>query len=116
MLRVLAAGAFFLALALRVWAAQPGTAAPQPPVDLTNPKTIAAGERLYATSCSHYCHGPHGGQGIGPRLRGRDFDPYYLYGRISSGAPPMPAWGRVYTPEQIWDLVAYIESLKNAKD
>jgi mono/diheme cytochrome c family protein len=117
MVRVLvAAGAALFWLALPVWAAPPETVAPTPPVDLASAQAIAAGQRLYSTSCSHYCHGPRGGQGLGPKLRGREFDPYYLYGRISSGAPPMPSWGRVFTPEQIWDLVAYIESLKNLKE
>lgn len=28
----------------------------------------------------------------------------------------MPPWGHLYSPEQIWRLVAYIKSLENVKD
>jgi len=26
-------------------------------------------------------------------------------------ASPMPSWGEVYTPREIWELVAYVKSL-----
>jgi hypothetical protein len=36
--------------------------------------------------------------------------------RISKGFPPMPACGQAYKPEQIWQLIADTQSLRNQKD
>ncbi len=116
MRRVLIVAVLSLAAAVAAhgWAAQTSTDTPS--IDLKSAEAIAEGKRLYAMRCSHYCHGKEGRRGIGPALRGRDLDPAYLYNRIANGFRPMPAWKSTYTPEQIWDIVAYIESLKDAKD
>ncbi len=96
----------------------PQAATPAPPVDLNDAAVIQAGRDLFHVTCSHYCHGPgaKGGGARGPSLRHRDFDNAYLFQRISNGQPPMPAFKDVYTPEQIWKLIAYVQSLKTAKD
>jgi mono/diheme cytochrome c family protein len=50
-------------------------------------------------------------------LRGRnELSPEFIYQRIVRGSPPMPAYGTTLSAEQIWSLVAYIESLAKAKD
>lgn len=113
---VLAALSVAVALTASVWAAPAPSPGVNAPIDLNSPEAIAAGQRIFETSCSHYCHGKDGRGGIGPQLRGRTFDNEYLFNRISNGFPPMPAWGQVYAREQIWDLVAYIQSLKTAKN
>jgi mono/diheme cytochrome c family protein len=52
-----------------------------------------------------------------PALRGRgELPPEFIYQRIARGAPPMPAYGSTLSAEQIWTLVAYIESRAKAKD
>ncbi len=93
----------------------PASAAPPPPIDLSDPKAIEAGKEHFQVTCSHYCHGAGGrGGGIrGPSLRSRNFDNAYLFARISNGFPPMPAFKDIYTPEQIWTIIAYIQSLKD---
>jgi mono/diheme cytochrome c family protein len=106
-----------LAWITRAPAAQTSTSAlAPPPIDLSSPAEIAAGKAIYKTSCSHYCHGPGGSAGLGPALRGHHFDNAYLYMRISKGFPPMPAWEQVYQPKQIWQVIAYIQSLRDQKE
>jgi mono/diheme cytochrome c family protein len=87
-----------------------------PTIDLRDPEVIAAGSSLFRRSCTGYCHGPEGRISRAPALRGRDFQPPYLYQRIAGGAPPMPAYQTILPPEEIWKLVAYILSLHDAKD
>jgi mono/diheme cytochrome c family protein len=87
-----------------------------PPFDLKNPETIGEGARLFQQNCTGYCHGKEGRLSRAPSLRGRPFEPDYLYGRIANGWPPMPAYQTIFPPETIWRLVAYIMSLADAKE
>jgi len=96
---------------------QPPAVATTPPFDLSDPTAVAEGGRLFQQSCTGYCHGREGRVARAPRLRGRqDLEPRYLYARISSGFPPMPAFQTIFPPEQIWKLVAYIMSLRDASE
>ena len=102
-----------------VWAQgmrQPPAAASKPPFPLDDPEAIAEGGHRFSTTCTGYCHGREGRVSRAPKLRGKTYDPNYLYGRISNGFPPMPAFQTVLPPEEIWKLVAYIMSLSNAPD
>ena len=92
----------------------PGTL--MPPFDLMDPKIVEEGAHLFQQNCTGYCHGKEGRLSRAPKLRGREFEPRYLYGRISSGFPPMPAYGTFLSEEQIWKLVGYILSLRDAKE
>jgi len=100
--------------------AQAGAASPggsRPPFDLADPSIVDAGSRLFRANCTHYCHNPEGRAARAPALRGRtDLSPEFIYQRIVSGASPMPAYGSNLTAEQIWSLVAFIESFAKAKD
>lgn len=118
MLRLFAlvALSFVIALAARGWASQTQPPAEiNPPIDLNDPANIAEGRKFFQVTCSHYCHGKDGvGGGLrAPSLRNRGLDSIYIFNRISNGRPPMPAFKTIYTPEQIWKLVAYVESLKD---
>ena len=86
-----------------------------PPIDLNDPINIEAGREMFNVTCTHYCHGreARGGGMRGPSLRNGNFDNAYLFGRITEGKPPMPAFGSTYTPEQIWKIIAYVKSLKD---
>ena len=66
---------------------------------------------MYGQTC-RYCHGKEGQGGRGPTLRGRDFDDRYVFDRITNGYPPMPAFNRLYTPGQVWKIVAFVQSMK----
>ena len=94
-----------------------GTGSVQPPFDLNDPAKVDAGSHLFRANCTHYCHNPEGKAARAPALRGRDdLSPEFIYQRIVTGAAPMPAYGSVLSADQIWTLVAYIESLAKAKD
>lgn len=98
--------------------AAPESAASTPagaPFDLMDAARIQAGKTRFNTMCAAYCHGFEGSGGKTPAFKGRaDLKPEYVYKTISEGrrgADIMPAWGHSFTPEKIWELVAYIMSL-----
>lgn len=81
-----------------------------PPFDLSDESRIQAGKRTFESTCAQYCHGYEP-----PLFIGRtDLEPEYVFNTIrdgGKGATPMPPWGDVFTPEEIWELVAYVKSL-----
>jgi cytochrome c oxidase cbb3-type subunit III len=102
-----------------VWAQgmrQPSAAVSKPPFALDDPGAVEEGARRFSSTCTGYCHGREGRVSRAPKLRGKTYEPNYLYARIANGVPPMPAFQTVLPPEEIWKLVAYIMSLSNAPD
>ena len=95
---------------------QPAVATTQPPFPLDDPAAVAEGARRFSASCTGYCHGKEGRVSRAPALRGKTYDPGFVYARIAQGWPPMPAFQTVLPPEEIWKLVAYVMSLSTAKD
>ena len=90
--------------------------AQQPSVDLKDPAVVGAGRILFARSCSvGYCHGAEGRAGGGPRLRGKPWEPGYLYRVTAEGIPrsSMPGWKEKLSPDEIWSVVAYVMSLSD---
>ena len=82
-----------------------------------NPVAIAEGRQLFVWFNCYGCHGGHGGGGMGPSLRDPVWryggDPAHVFSSIAEGrAHGMPAWGTRIPEDQIWKLVAYIESLR----
>ena len=86
------------------------------PFDLNDPRAVEEGSHLFRANCTHYCHNPEGRAARAPALRGRDLEPGFVYQRIAKGFAPMPAYETILSSEQIWKLVAYVESLAKAKD
>jgi cytochrome c oxidase cbb3-type subunit III len=98
----------------------PGTE--NPPVLPANPYkedrvALTQGRRLFVNMNCSGCHGDHGGGGMGPSLR----DEAWLYGgedahvfsSIAEGrAHGMPAWGFKLPEDQVWQLAAYVKSLR----
>lgn len=93
----------------------------------TNPLSADAstdGAKVFKANCET-CHGPQG-HGDGPIGEALDPKPQnlaelqavtaddYLYWRIAEGKPgtPMPPWKNILTEEQVWQLVAFIRTLK----
>ena len=102
-----------------VWAQgmrQPSPAETKAPFPLDDPAAVSEGARRFSTSCTGYCHGREGRVSRAPKLRGKTYDPAFLYARIAQGWPPMPAFQTVLPPEEIWTLVAYVMSLSTAGD
>jgi cytochrome c oxidase cbb3-type subunit III len=82
---------------------------------------LAEGRRLFVQYNCSGCHGGRGGGGMGPSLR----DEIWMYGNtpgkifnsIAEGrAHGMPAWGPRLPDKQIWQLVAYIQSMRTADE
>ena len=107
------------------WQLPPTAAEEKNPVAV-NAATLAAGRRLYRDNCQK-CHGPQG------KGNGSDADPKYakemdltnaaradrnpdgvVFHKIWSGRakPKMPAFKDKLTKEQVWTLVAYVQSLR----
>ena len=95
---------------------QPPAISRTPPFDLKDEAAVDSGRRLFQQYCTGYCHGREGRVSRAPKLRGRQFDSVYLYGRIANGFPPMPAFQTLLPAEDIWKLVAYIVSLEDVKE
>lgn len=80
---------------------------------------VGQGKTLFSAMNCVYCHGSGGSGLMGPPLNGTGWRyggaPAQIYNSIHDGRPQgMPAWGRSLPPDQIWKLVAYIESLGGA--
>jgi len=86
-----------------------------------NAVAIADGRRLFNWYNCSGCHGGHGGGGMGPSLR----DETWIYGNrddqvfasIAQGrSKGMPSWGTKIPQSQIWELVAYIKSMRTPQE
>lgn len=98
-----------------------------PPADLSSPIVREEGRRLFMQDCA-LCHG-RSADGHGPRRVGMDpppadlrvppwserADAFEVFRTIRDGVPgtAMPSW-RILGDRQIWELVAYVESLSNS--
>jgi mono/diheme cytochrome c family protein len=95
-------------------------AAETPPFDLSDPEQIAAGLQTFNATCTQYCHGKDGRIGRGPELRRRpDLSAEQIHTIIANGrresSKVMPSWKGSLTDETIWQLTAYIISLRDAQ-
>ena len=86
-----------------------------PPFYLTDPARVAAGKKRFGSTCAAYCHGAEGDGGKTPSFRNRpNFSQADTFKVITEGRRTtdiMPPWGGSFTPEQIWELVAYLQHL-----
>ncbi len=97
-----------------------------PPVGATNPlahdqQALAEGRKLFMRYNCDGCHGGHAGGGMGPSLRDQDWiygdSDAQIFDSISQGrANGMPAWGTKLPQEQIWQLVAYVKSMRSPQE
>ena len=101
---------------------QPSADVSKPPFPLDDPAAISEGAHRFSASCTGYCHGREGRVSRAPKLRGKTYDPNFLYARIAQGSPGgatglvMPSFQAMLPPEEIWKLVAYVMSLSSVKD
>jgi cytochrome c oxidase cbb3-type subunit 3 len=94
----------------------------QPPPDRaatspyrSNAYGISEGKRLYNALNCVGCHA-HGGGGIGPALMDAQWiygsAPANIFNTIVEGRPNgMPSWRQKIPDDQVWQIVAYIESM-----
>ena len=83
-------------------------------------EAVARGKALFGAMNCVYCHGAGGSGLIGPPLNAPGWryggTPAQIYNSIHDGRPQgMPAWGGVLPPDQVWQIVAYVESLGGAQ-
>ena len=83
------------------------------------PAAIAEGQRLFTQYNCIGCHAPGAGGAMGPSLRDGEriygSAPGTVFQTILLGRPHgMPSFENVLTPDQIWKLVAYLQSLESA--
>ena len=81
-----------------------------------NAYAISEGKRLYAAFNCSGCHAAAGGGAIGPALSDDKwiygYAPEQIYSTIVQGRPNgMPSFAAKLPEQQVWQLVAYIESL-----
>ena len=82
-------------------------------------QAVQEGKQLFGAMNCVYCHGAQASGLIGPSLEGPGWryggTPAEIYNSIHDGRPKgMPAWGSRLPPDQVWKLVAYVESLGGA--
>jgi cytochrome c oxidase cbb3-type subunit 3 len=86
-----------------------------------DPVAMQDGRRLFDWYNCSGCHGGNAGGGMGPSLR----DKTWIYGdqdaqifdSIAEGrANGMPSWGTKIPENQIWELVAYIKSMRTPQE
>jgi cytochrome c oxidase cbb3-type subunit 3 len=86
-----------------------------------NQVALYEGRKLFDQYNCSGCHGGHGGGGMGPSLRDKDWiygsSDAHIFSSIAEGrAHGMPAWGTRIPDEQIWKLVAYIQSMRTSQE
>jgi cytochrome c oxidase cbb3-type subunit 3 len=95
----------------------PGDISPLANPVANDPTARMEGFHLFNQFNCSGCHGGRGGGGMGPSLR----DPMWLYGAtadrifnsIAQGrGRGMPSWGSRIPEKQIWELTAYIQSMR----
>jgi alcohol dehydrogenase (cytochrome c) len=84
----------------------------------TRPADIAAGAALFSATCAK-CHSPDGSGGPGaPALVGRPYthgsSDWAVYRTIHLGVPNTAMAAHPYSPDQLWQLVAFVRSLGHA--
>jgi len=79
-----------------------------------NPQSIAAGAKLYTTSCAG-CHGPDGSGGRGPNLVSRalwhPLSDEAIFNAIRNGIPGADMPATKLPDDQTWNLVSFIHAL-----
>jgi mono/diheme cytochrome c family protein len=102
---------------LFVWSSAAAMAEDRP-VNIDDPAQVSAGQVLFNRNCAGYCHGRDGLQARGPSLRGRDdLGGEQIHATIANGKRDagkfMPAWKGQLDDQQIWQITAFILSLRN---
>src|SRR5580765_1704990 len=79
-----------------------------------NPKSIAAGAKLWATSCTG-CHGPDGSGGRGPNLVKRalwhPLSDEAVHRTIREGVPGTDMPPTILSDEETWNLGAFVKAM-----
>ncbi len=94
-------------------------------IGVNDTDSVEKGRKLFERHCSS-CHGEGGkGDGVIAKKLGlkpanlaamaRSFPNHYLVIQINQGRGDMPVWQDLLSPDQVWNLSNYIQTLKPAK-
>ena len=91
-----------------------GEAAAQPPpvfteAMLSDQHNIDVGRGIWEEQCAH-CHGAKSYPGKAPKLKPSRYKPDFVFYRVDKGFRAMPAWGEIYTREELIGIVAWVKS------
>jgi mono/diheme cytochrome c family protein len=118
---------FFNFVYFQSFAQSPPWVAPKEADNIKNPltpnsSTLADAKALYIANCAP-CHGDKG-RGDGPAAAGLNPKPAdhsstavqsetdgALFWKLSEGRAPMPAYKKIFTDQQRWELINYIRTL-----
>ncbi len=116
---------FAVSLATAAWSQEwtaPERAAKRANPIASSPASWAKGKAVYLKSCES-CHG-QSGDGDGPKAKDlskkvaalapaiRNQSDGALFWKITEGRKPMPSFETDLTPDQIWQVIDYIRTLK----
>ncbi|MBT3535480.1 MAG: hypothetical protein HN478_16490 [Rhodospirillaceae bacterium] len=76
---------------------------------LNDPDNIALGKKLFLKQCGR-CHGSRAYPGKAPKLKEKEYNPAFVYKRITKGFRGMPSWKRRYNEKQRKSITAYVVS------
>ena len=84
-------------------------------------QALADGRRFFVSYNCSGCHGDHGGGGMGPSLRDETWihggSDAHIANSIAQGRPfGMPAWRKMLTDAQIWQIAAYVKSMRTNRE
>ena len=76
---------------------------------LSDQHNIDVGRGIWEEQCTH-CHGAKSYPGKAPKLKPSRYKPDFVFYRIDKGFRAMPAWGEVYTRDELIGVVAWVKS------
>ena len=82
-----------------------------------NAEAVKTGRQLFLDTGCYNCHGFEAkGGGIAPDLTVSKLDPQPMFRTIHDGRAGtlMPSWGKQLNAEEIWKIVTYLRSLRQA--
>jgi mono/diheme cytochrome c family protein len=116
-MRVLCWEIYGLLLGLGLVAALATAQGTEPPFPLRDTAFIARGQELFNRRCAGRCHGPDGRDGMeAPGLTGKThLTAWFVYNTLVTGRPgtAMPGWADRFSSEELWQLTAFVISLKD---
>jgi mono/diheme cytochrome c family protein len=80
-----------------------------------NADAVKAGRQIYLSTGCYNCHGIEAkGGGIAPDLTATKLDAQQMFRTIHDGRPGtlMPSWGKQLSSDEIWKVIAYLQSLR----
>ena len=82
-----------------------------------NADAVKSGRQIFLNTGCYNCHGIEAkGGGIAPDLTASKLDAQQMFRTIHDGRPGtlMPAWAKELSSDEIWKVITYLQSLRQA--